>query len=63
LLDEPLAGLDDAARARVLELVAELVRAHGASVLVATHQPEWIGALATGAVRVTAGRVTADEAS
>jgi putative ABC transport system ATP-binding protein len=39
LADEPTAPLDSETGARVMELLGELVRADGVTVLVATHDP------------------------
>jgi multiple sugar transport system ATP-binding protein len=44
LLDEPLAGLDDAERARVRRKIVDLVRSLGATTFVVTHDPaDWLG--------------------
>jgi len=57
LLDEPHAGLDAEARGLLTELVAE-VSAAGATVLVASHEPELVEQLAHRSVTVTGGRIT-----
>jgi heme ABC exporter ATP-binding subunit CcmA len=59
LLDEPHAGLDASARSVLNSLVADAA-ASGASVVIASHEPEFVGSLATRAVTVTGGRVTAE---
>jgi multiple sugar transport system ATP-binding protein len=44
LLDEPLAGLDSAERARVRWKIVDLVRSLGATTFVVTHDPaDWLG--------------------
>jgi heme ABC exporter ATP-binding subunit CcmA len=57
LLDEPHAGLDAAARRLLNELIAEAGEA-GATVVVASHEPELLAPLATRSITVTGGRVT-----
>jgi heme ABC exporter ATP-binding subunit CcmA len=57
LLDEPHAGLDASARTTLNEMIGE-ARAAGVTVLVASHEAEFVEALATRAVTVTGGRVT-----
>ena len=37
LLDEPTVGLDPPGRQRMLELIADLVRSHGKSLIISTH--------------------------
>jgi heme ABC exporter ATP-binding subunit CcmA len=59
LLDEPHAGLDASARAILNELVAEATDA-GVTVVIASHEAEYVESLATRAVMVTGGRVTAE---
>jgi energy-coupling factor transporter ATP-binding protein EcfA2 len=56
LLDEPTRGMDAAARARLIGLVARL-RDRGAAVVLATHDPELRSALADRTVNVSGGRV------
>ena len=56
LLDEPHAGLDAGARAVLGELVAEVV-ADGATVLLASHEPEESWPLADRVVSLVGGRV------
>ena len=58
LLDEPHAGLDAAARAVLGEIVAEVV-AEGATVLLASHEPEESWPLADRVVSLVGGRVVA----
>ncbi|HEY3763573.1 MAG TPA: heme ABC exporter ATP-binding protein CcmA [Gaiellales bacterium] len=55
LLDEPTAGLDSGGRDVLREVLAE----PGRTVIVSTHEPDWFEGLATGAVRIEAGRVAA----
>jgi energy-coupling factor transporter ATP-binding protein EcfA2 len=57
LLDEPHAGLDASARTTLNEMISE-ARAAGVTVLVASHEAEFVESLATRAVTVTGGRVT-----
>ncbi len=57
LLDEPHAGLDAGARSVLNQLVGEAA-ASGATVLIASHEPEFTESLAGRAVTVTGGRVT-----
>jgi len=52
LLDEPTAGLDHDGRERLRQLLA----AHTGAAVIATHEPEWFGQLAGGALRLEAGR-------
>jgi heme ABC exporter ATP-binding subunit CcmA len=59
LLDEPHAGLDASARQILGELVAEATSV-GTTVVIASHEPEFAESLATRAVTVTGGRVTAE---
>ncbi|MFJ4439338.1 ABC transporter ATP-binding protein [Streptomyces sp. NPDC088923] len=59
VLDEPTAGLDDALAREVRELIEETVREEGRSVVLVSHDPRWVGALADEAVRLEAGRVVA----
>lgn len=59
LLDEPHAGLDASARALLGELLAEAVGG-GATVVVASHEPELIEPLATRSVTVAGGRVVGE---
>ncbi len=58
LLDEPHAGLDASARETLNQLVTEAAGA-GATVVIASHEADFVEALATRAVVVTGGRVTA----
>jgi energy-coupling factor transporter ATP-binding protein EcfA2 len=60
LLDEPTRGMDEAARARLIRLVARL-RDHGAAVVLATHDAELRAALADRVVNVGGGRVAEPE--
>jgi energy-coupling factor transport system ATP-binding protein len=56
LLDEPTRGMDAAARARLIALVARL-RDQGAAVVLATHDAELRSALADRIVNVAGGRI------
>jgi len=58
LLDEPHAGLDASARRTLDGLVAE-AQGSGVTVLIASHETGFVEALASRAVTVTGGRVTA----
>ena len=55
LLDEPTAGLDSGGQEVLREVLAE----PGRTVVVSTHEPDWFDGLATGQVRIEAGRVAA----
>jgi heme ABC exporter ATP-binding subunit CcmA len=59
LLDEPHAGLDASARTLLDELIGEAV-ATGATVVVASHEPELLEPLADRSVTVSGGRVTGE---
>ena len=59
LLDEPHAGLDASARALLNEMITEAA-ASGVTVVIASHETEFVESLATRAVVVTGGRVTAE---
>ncbi|MGH9183861.1 MAG: ABC transporter ATP-binding protein, partial [Acidimicrobiales bacterium] len=59
LLDEPHAGLDTAGRDLVDELVAEAAAA-GLTVVVASHEPDRVAALADRSVTLAGGRVGTD---
>lgn len=59
LLDEPHAGLDAATRTTLNELIAEASQS-GSTVVVASHEPEFVGPLAARVVTVIGGRVTSD---
>ncbi|TVS14587.1 MAG: ABC transporter ATP-binding protein [Planctomycetaceae bacterium] len=54
LLDEPTAGLDDAAAQHVVDVLAELPQA----MVLATHDPRLLGGLVNRSLRLTAGRFT-----
>jgi heme ABC exporter ATP-binding subunit CcmA len=57
LLDEPHAGLDASARQTLNQLIAE-AQASGVTILIASHESEFVESLAGRAVTVTGGRVT-----
>jgi heme ABC exporter ATP-binding subunit CcmA len=57
LLDEPHAGLDASARLTLNQLIAE-AQASGVTILIASHESEFVESLATRAVTVTGGRVS-----
>ena len=59
LLDEPHAGLDASARSLVYDLVAE-ASSIGATVVVASHEPELTEELADRAVLVVGGRIVSE---
>jgi len=59
LLDEPHAGLDASTRTTLNELVAE-ASASGATVVLVSHESEFVGSLAPRVVTVAGGRVTSD---
>ncbi len=58
LLDEPHAGLDAATRATLNEVIGE-ASSSGATVVIASHETEFVEPLASRAVTVTGGRITA----
>ncbi len=59
LLDEPHAGLDASAR-HILDGLVPEAAASGVTVVIASHEAEFVESLATRAVVVTGGRVTAE---
>jgi ABC-type multidrug transport system ATPase subunit len=59
LLDEPHAGLDTTARSLLNQIITEAT-ATGATVIVASHEPELVGSLANRSVTLTGGRVTGE---
>jgi ABC-type multidrug transport system ATPase subunit len=59
LLDEPHAGLDSSARSTLDQLIVDAA-ASGVTVVVASHEADVVGSLATRVVTVTGGRVTAE---
>ena len=59
LLDEPHAGLDAAARVTLNELITEATSG-GTTVIIASHEPEFSQSLASRAVTIVGGRVTAE---
>jgi heme ABC exporter ATP-binding subunit CcmA len=62
LLDEPHTGLDADGRDRLDDLLRRAVAA-GATVLLASHELDRAGAIASRAVTVTGGRVSGDDAA
>ena len=56
LADEPTASLDSSSSARVIRLLVDVARAHGASVVLVTHDP-LIAAHADRTVRLRSGRL------
>ena len=56
LLDEPFAALGPALKAEMLDLVAELARETGATVLVVSHEPDDARRVADEVILVTAGK-------
>jgi heme ABC exporter ATP-binding subunit CcmA len=59
LLDEPHAGLDASARDTLNELIGE-AGSGGVTVVIASHQAEFVESLATRVITVTGGRVTGE---
>jgi energy-coupling factor transporter ATP-binding protein EcfA2 len=62
VLDEPLAGLDDASRSGLLRVLADLRATHGLTLVVISHDLEGAGEICDRVVRLEAGRVSADTA-
>ncbi len=62
VLDEPLAGLDEASRDGLIAVLAGLRAAHGLTLIVISHDVEGAGDVCDRVVRLEAGRVVADEA-
>jgi energy-coupling factor transporter ATP-binding protein EcfA2 len=62
VLDEPLAGLDEASRAGLLDVLSDLRAAHGLTLIVISHDLEGAGTICDRVVRLDAGRVSADAA-
>lgn len=60
LADEPTGNLDSVTTAEVLALLQELVRVHGRTVVIVTHEPE-VAACAARVVTVRDGRIVSDE--
>lgn len=57
ILDEPTAGLDPAGRVEVLEVVAELKRLEGTTVILVEQEPEVVAAFADRVVVLNQGRI------
>lgn len=57
ILDEPTEGVDPEAREEILEMLRELSRSHGTSLIVSTHILHEVESFATHAVILNAGRV------
>jgi ABC-type Mn2+/Zn2+ transport system ATPase subunit len=57
LLDEPTAGVDPEAAISIMELIAQLNREHGLTVVLVTHQLPLVRRLADAVVWVEAGHV------
>ena len=53
LLDEPTTGLDADGRERLRTLLAE----HGGTAVIATHEPDWFGGIASRRVHLAEGRL------
>ena len=62
LLDEPLAAVDRPLRARIVPFLAALPRATGVPMLVVTHDPHEVAALAEHVIVLEGGRVVAQGA-
>jgi putative ABC transport system ATP-binding protein len=60
--DEPTGNLDAANGARIVELMAELNREHGTTLVLVTHDPE-LAARARRVIRLHDGAVVADTAA
>jgi thiamine transport system ATP-binding protein len=61
LLDEPFAALGPAMRREMLDLVAELVREAGATLMMVTHAPEDVARLAQDVIFVEGGAAAAPQ--
>ncbi|WP_431038803.1 ABC transporter ATP-binding protein [Streptomyces sp. P6-2-1] len=57
VLDEPTAGLDDGLAWELRELIEETAREARRSVVLVSHDPQWVGSLADEVVRLEAGRI------
>ena len=62
LLDEPHAGLDASARTALNALLGDAASS-GITVVIASHETEFVESLATRAVTITGGRVTGERAT
>ncbi len=60
VLDEPLAGLDDASRDGLIAVLADLRAVHAMTLVVISHDLEGAGDICDRAVRLDAGRIVAD---
>lgn len=60
LLDEPFSGLDEHTREEMMGLLREL-RAGGTTIVVASHDKEWVERLADRCVAIENGRIGSDE--
>jgi len=63
LADEPIASLDPESSRRVMELLVELNRSHGVTVLVSLHQVDFAFAYCPRTVALRAGEVVYDGAT
>jgi energy-coupling factor transporter ATP-binding protein EcfA2 len=61
VLDEPLAGLDDASRVGLLAVLADLRANHGLTLIVISHDLEGAGEICDRVVRLESGLVVADD--
>jgi putative ABC transport system ATP-binding protein len=59
LADEPTGNLDSVSSASVLQLLAELVREHGVTMLIATHSAD-AAKIASRVVRLKDGKIEAE---
>jgi len=57
LLDEPLSAIDTGARDAVVEVLRSVTAQHSAAVLLVTHDPEELGALADREIRLRTGEL------
>jgi energy-coupling factor transport system ATP-binding protein len=60
VLDEPLAGLDEAARVGLVEVLEQLRCQHGVATVVVSHDADWAGRLGHRFVGLHEGRVGSD---
>jgi putative ABC transport system ATP-binding protein len=63
LLDEPTSALDDASKAGIESLILQIVKAHGLTCVVVTHDRAQAARLASRALVMEAGRIVREGSS